>query len=82
MGFASDFGHPARRASPQAQRSWGCGSPTGRGRGPSPRPASGTPEPDSGHRLPPGDAGGRHCGGGGRRPGGPRPRGGGGRRHH
>ncbi|MFR5860789.1 MAG: cobalamin biosynthesis protein [Flavonifractor plautii] len=32
---------PARRAS-QAQRSWGCGSPTGRG-GPFPRPASGTP---------------------------------------
>ena len=47
-----------------------------------PRPASGAPEPDSGHRLPPGDAGGRHCGGGRRRPGGPRPRGGGGRRNH
>ena len=29
---------PARRASPQARRSWGCGSPTGRGRGPSPAP--------------------------------------------
>ncbi len=37
VGFASDFGHPARRASPQARRSWGCGSPTGRG-GPFPAP--------------------------------------------
>ena len=33
VGFA-----PARRASPQARRSWGCGSPTGRGRSPSPAP--------------------------------------------
>ena len=36
--LAKEVSTPARRASPQARRSWGCGSPTGRGRGPSPAP--------------------------------------------
>lgn len=58
VGFASDFGHPC----PEGLTTGPSGAggvdhrPDGGGALP-PHPASGAPEPDSGHRLPPGDAG-------------------------
>lgn len=83
VGFASDFGHPCPEGLTTGPAELGVWITDRDGEGPFPRALRLVPRSlilGIGCRR--GTPGGRHCGGGGRRPGGPRPRGGGGRRHH